>query len=275
MALCTIAGTMSVFHSYYAPLWMAPSFIMLFCSVFHNKKIYRYLLIYSCILVVVSGLFIITEGTLDVSYVIEQCVVAEALTIICSLVAREVSVYQLNVLEITKKSLRNEEKYRNILEYDTLTGVHSRAFMDKVIREVFGVKGGTDQVGFAIIDLDNFKNVNDTYGHDNGDIVLKVLGDLLNKQASDTVIVGRFGGEEFIIVFKDGSLKEYNEQIDVVQSMLNGYSFDFMEERVSFSAGLISCKSSMKYEEVFKLADEALYVSENTGKKKTTVKEII
>ena len=276
MALCTVAGIMSIFHSYYAPLWVAPSVALVFCSVFHNKRIYKWMLLYSMIIVALSCVYICTEDTtLSVSYIIEQCVVAEALTIVCGLVTRQVSTYQKEVLELTKKSMQNEEEYKNKLDYDTLTGVHSRVYMDKIIHKLFGVENGQDIVAFAIIDLDDFKKVNDTYGHDNGNIVLKVLGSLLNDYATKTEYVGRFGGEEFIIVFKDTSKEQCFFKLEKIRRDLNLYVFDFMDEKISFSAGLVCCKSGTNYKKVFKLADEALYISKKTGKNKITINDKI
>lgn len=274
MSLCTLAGSMSVFHSCYPPLWVAPSITLLFCSVFHNKKIYKWMLIYSCILVVISCIYICTEGTLTVSYFVEQCIVAEAITIISGLVAREVSLHQLTVLDITTKSMQNEEAYRTRLEYDSLTKVHSREYMSEVAYKVFGTQDEKNYVGIAILDLDNFKNVNDKFGHDNGDKVLQELGSLLNENTTDNEAVGRFGGEEFVVIFKHYIPNESFNILDNIRKKLYRHKFDFMNENISFSAGLIKCKSTKLYEDAFKVADEALYISKETGKNKITFKEI-
>ena len=76
-----------------------------------NKKIQNYVLIYSCIFVAVSCVYISTEGTLEVSYFVEQCIVTEVITILCGFVAKAVVAHQENMLDIVTISIKNEEEY--------------------------------------------------------------------------------------------------------------------------------------------------------------------
>ena len=146
--------------------------------------------------------------------------------------------------------------------------------MNEIARDTFGKKDGKKHVGIAILDLDNFKKVNDSYGHDNGDKVLQVLGSLLNEHASENEEVGRFGGEEFIVIFKEGNPDKYIDFIENVRKKMVDYTFDFMEEKISFSSGLVKCTSNVLYDDAFKMADNALYVSKETGKNKVTIREM-
>lgn len=273
IALCTIAGSVSIFHSCYPPIWVAPGITLLFCSVFHNKKIQKYVLIYSCIFVAVSCVYISTEGTLEVSYFVEQCIVTEVITILCGFVAKAVVAHQENMLDIVTTSIKNEEKYRKRLEIDALTKVHSRVYMDELAYRLFNGNNKDENIGIAILDLDDFKKVNDVYGHDNGDKVLRTLGAILNENTTENQEVGRFGGEEFIIIFKNNLLTANYELIDKIRKKLNEHTFDFMEEHISFSAGIIQCEPNMKYEEVFKLADKTLYKAKESGKNKVVIYE--
>ncbi len=273
IALCTIAGSLSIFHSCYPPIWVGPGITLLFCSVFHNKKIQKHMLIYSCVFVVISCIYIGTEGTLKPSYLFEQCMVTEIITILCGFVAKEVVSHQENMLSIVTSSLKNEEEYRNRLEIDSLTKVHSRVYMDELINRLFNENKKDENIGIAILDLDNFKKINDVYGHDNGDIVLQTLGKILNENITENEEVGRFGGEEFIIIFKNNLLTSNYELIDKIRKKLNEYTFDFMEEHISFSAGIIQCEPNMTYEEAFKLVDKTLYKAKENGKNRVIIYE--
>ena len=79
------------------------------------------------------------------------------------------------------------------------------------------------------------------YGHDNGDKVLRALGGLLNEYASEDFIVGRFGGEEFVAIFKGKDKEKYESILDDMRVKFSEYAFDFMDTRLSFSSGLVIC----------------------------------
>jgi diguanylate cyclase (GGDEF)-like protein len=182
--------------------------------------------------------------------------------------------YQQKILNLIVESHKNEEKYRLKLEYDELTKVHSRAYINEIVNDLFGNKESDKSIALAILDLDNFKSINDKYGHDKGDIVLRCLGNILNEEASDNTIVGRFGGEEFVIILKDNDKNKYTNIVEKIREDFSKFSYDFMERNVTFSCGLVLCPSCTEYEFAFKEADKALYESKNTGKNKITVKEI-
>ncbi len=274
IACCTLCGSMAIFHSSYTPLWVVPAMILLVSSVFHDEKIQRIILIYSCILVILAMLYVSSERPNQKNIYIEMCVAVEALNILLYLVANTVQKYQNRVQDLLRETTRNETKYRMRLERDVLTKVHSRVYIQEVVNKVFEIKDGKDQIGLAVLDLDNFKRINDTYGHDNGDIVLERLGGLLNQYASDDVVVGRFGGEEFVIIFKGENKENYYNVVEEIRQKFSEFAFEFMKENMTFSTGLVTCKSCIKYKTAFNMADEALYESKNNGKNRVTVREI-
>lgn len=274
MALCTIGGSMGIFHSYYTPLWCVPCMALLLCNVFHNKKIHKVLLIYSCALVIIATTYISLERPSQASFYIQHCIVVLGITILSNLVANEVQNYQQKVEDLIRTSTANEETYRKRLERDLLTGVHSREYMQEIVAQTFGIEGSVNPVGIAILDLDDFKGINDKYGHDNGDKVLRTLGKLLNECETDEVSIGRFGGEEFVVIFSGGLQNDYSKKIDELRVRFSECTFDFMDEKVTLSAGVVKCTSQVSYEKAFNLADKALYNSKSAGKNRVTVENI-
>lgn len=271
LGLCTLGGSMGIFHSYYTPLWCIPCMTLLFCTVFHSKKIHRVMLIYNCLLVFIATLYICLSRPDQTAFYVQHCVVVLGIIFLSNLVANEVEKYQTKVNELTRMAIDNEEKYRKRLETDLLTGVHSREYMQEIFNNTFGIVGNNSPVGIAMLDLDNFKNINDKYGHDNGDKVLKKLGQLLNEFSSDFFHVGRFGGEEFVVVFHGEPQSEYAEIMNSIRQSFSETKFDFMEENITFSAGILTCNSTISYETAFHLADQALYKSKSEGKNCITV----
>lgn len=274
IGLCTLGGSMAIFHSYYTPLWCAPCMALLFCTVFHNEKIHRVMLTYSCILVIIATIYICLSRPSQISFYVQHCVVVLGITFLSNLIAKELHKHQLQIVTLTRLSVENEERYRKRLERDLLTGVHSREYMQEIFNDTFGHKEKRTPVGIAVLDLDDFKQINDRYGHDNGDKVLKKLGELLNESASEQVHIGRFGGEEFVIVFQGEPQSEYTDKLEKIQKRLSECTFDFMKEHVTFSAGLVMCTSELSYEEAFHLADQALYVSKGNEKNRITVERV-
>ena len=90
---------------------------------------------------------------------------------------------------------------------------------------------------------------------------------------SDDIIVGRFGGEEFVVIFR-GNAKDYYNTLEEIRCKFADFSFEFMKENMTFSTGLVCCKSSVAYKTAFNAADEALYESKNNGKNKVTIRKI-
>jgi diguanylate cyclase (GGDEF)-like protein len=232
------------------------------------------MLIYSCILVIIATINNIFSYAGKESYYIQHCVVVLGITFLSNLIANELYKYQQRIELLTKTSSENEEMYRKRLERDLLTGVHSREYMQEIFHKHFGIKYSKEPVGVAILDLDNFKRINDKYGHDNGDIVLRTLGTLLNEYASPTLQVGRFGGEEFVIIFLDTNQKDYYTKLEELRVRFSNQDFDFMDEHVTFSAGLVICTSNVAYDKAFQHADQALYESKGNGKNQITVVDL-
>ena len=274
LGLCSLGGSMAIFHSYYTPLWCVPCLALFFCCVFHSKRIHRTMLIYSCILVIIATINNIFSYSGKEAYYIQHCVVVLGITFLSNFIANELYKYQQRVEKLTTVSAENEEKYRKRLERDLLTGVHSREYMQEIFSKHFGIKYGNNPVGVAILDLDDFKRINDKYGHDNGDIVLRTLGTLLNEYSSSQTIAGRFGGEEFIMIFLGEAQGDYETTLEELRIRFSEYTFDFMDEHVTFSAGLVECTSNVAYDKAFQLADQALYESKGNGKNQITVVDL-
>ncbi len=274
VALCTIGGSMGIFHSYYTPLWCAPCMALLLCSVFHSRKINGVLLVYSCVLVVLATIYGAFEIPSRTSIYVQNCVVVLGITFLSNIVAIAVQNYQKDVEILLRTTAENEKDYRRRLERDLLTEVHSREYMQEFAAKTFEVSGANNVIGMAVLDLDDFKHINDEYGHDNGDKVLHALGELLQKYSNEYMEAGRFGGEEFVIIFQGEAGQCYEEKLEEIRKEFSGLSFDFMKEKVSFSAGLVECNSAISYEKAFTLADQALYTSKIRGKNRVTVKRI-
>ena len=146
-------------------------------------------------------------------------------------------------------------------DIDELTEIKNKAALTREINE-FLLDKTKDNGIFMVLDIDHFKSINDTYGHDVGDIVIKQVGKYLKNTFINDEIVGRFGGDEFIIFIKNNDNLDY--ACDTADSVVNGIT-NFVElpnkdEKLGVSIGISIYHGEEKnYSEIFKKADVALY----------------
>lgn len=168
-----------------------------------------------------------------------------------------------------KSSLENA---RRAAEHDHLTGLPNRRAFEGVLREeVKLAQDNGETLSVAFCDIDHFKHVNDTHGHETGDRVLKFVAGLLAKVSNDHCHVARHGGEEFVMLFRGKTAAEACEAVDAVRedlstrSLVNRTNGERME-RVSFSAGVANVLAYEDPRSALKAADRALYLAKEHGR---------
>ena len=164
------------------------------------------------------------------------------------------------------------ERYRalrTLVMRDGLTGLFNHSAIKENLISKLSVAGrDSSSISVAMIDLDNFKHVNDTYGHQVGDQVLKTLSHILKKRLRKSDVVGRYGGEEFIAIFPNTDERTACLVLDQVReafSQILHYS-SLGEFTVGFSAGVADMDNSNNSDELIAIADAALYHAKRTGK---------
>ena len=146
-------------------------------------------------------------------------------------------------------------------DLDDLTGLQNKGAITRQINEYLNDKSKNKGIMF-LLDIDGFKKINDTFGHDVGDVVLNKLGVFLKNKFINGEIVGRFGGDEFIIFIKDDNDKELASRAatEIVDGAANSVSYPYQQEPLQVSMGIAIYRGSEKnYSEIFKKADIALY----------------
>lgn len=155
-------------------------------------------------------------------------------------------------------------KYQNAIELsltDELTGLPNRRHLNIILREL-----ESNQATIGIVDLDDFKEINDTYGHEVGDKVLKNAGFLLRKMASKEIFISRTGGEEFAILIREG--EDEKSIIQKVKQSLSSSSFNGILTTVSI--GVAFKRSNQTSSCALAAADLALYEAKRNGKNRIT-----
>ncbi|MEF9998767.1 MAG: EAL domain-containing protein [Lachnospiraceae bacterium] len=165
---------------------------------------------------------------------------------------------------------RRQLKLQQMAECDPLTGLYNKEITRKLINEHLKDLYDSNHSALFMIDIDNFKEINDHFGHLYGDIVLCELADKLRSILSTDNIIGRIGGDEYIVYIKNSPsfliIKEYAQSIvkafDITYKNLQGDEY-----AISSSVGIaLFPKDGRTFEELYRYADEALYKAKNEGK---------
>ncbi|MEA1967517.1 MAG: diguanylate cyclase [Thermodesulfobacteriota bacterium] len=178
------------------------------------------------------------------------------------------------------KKLQHELIQKNrILESlayrDKLTGLMNRRFFDETLKtELSRCEDNGVPLSFMMIDLDNFKQVNDKFGHDIGDTVLREIAAILKNCAEDKGIACRYGGEEFCIIFPELDLKDAIETGEQIRYLC---SVEYISEHKicqTISGGIVSYPEISSKESIVIDADNFLYRAKQSGKNRIVSKEI-
>ena len=171
------------------------------------------------------------------------------------------------LMAFTKSALALEARITNESRIDRLTQIPNRNDLYIYLYSI----NDKENYSLAIFDIDDFKKVNDTYGHIYGDFILKELARLAQENSNNS-FVARYGGEEFVVIIKtDGNDDVAFELIENIRSKIVEHIFDFDTHQISItiSSGIQRYKNNITNDQWIGLADNKLYKCKSTGKNKT------
>ena len=163
--------------------------------------------------------------------------------------------------------MEEKQQMKKKAQTDPLTDIYNRDGFGERFAELYAGEKTVCQTTFAVLDVDNFKQVNDTLGHSGGDEVLKLLADNLKKICAPKSIVARYGGDEFIFLLWETDRQEAEEITNrLVESMDRTIERQGKEQKISISLGAVYTEQRLPYDELFAKADETLYHMKKKGK---------
>lgn len=168
---------------------------------------------------------------------------------------------------------RERKRLKNLSLYDPLTGIFNRKALEVHLSRLHKKQMEFHIPYFSIllIDIDKFKAVNDNFGHDVGDIVLKSFAETTQKLMRSNDVFGRFGGEEFLVLLPDSSKKEASQMAERIRSKISSYPIPLPDDAksipitVSIGVGTFPNDAS-NIDELLKIADEAMYTAKKNGR---------
>lgn len=183
------------------------------------------------------------------------------------------TVEEINLIEslssqaaIALKNSQLFEEIKSLSLFDPLTGLANRRMMDIQLNDIL-VKAKRYENGFFILmlDIDHFKEYNDTFGHDAGDKVLKEIGVIFKKSVRKSDLVARYGGEEFLIAISDTQKESAVTLAERIRKKIEN------ETNVTISIGISYFRKELKIEKIIREADKALYKAKEQGRNRLVI----
>ncbi len=186
---------------------------------------------------------------------------------------KDMEIYLIILSDITEFQLQKFE-YKKIASTDNLTQLSNR-FQFNILfeQEIKNTQRNDSSLSLIFIDLDHFKNINDTYGHDIGDLVLKEFATVLQDNVRNSDILARWGGEEFILLLPNTPLDKAIEVAEGIRKKIEDYDFND-NGKLTCSLGISTFHQEDNEKTLVKRADEALYKAKSNGRNRVEVIDI-
>lgn len=174
--------------------------------------------------------------------------------------------YIARQLEMTIKNALLVNELLNSLRIDSLTGIYNRRYFEEIVEEkIKSSEISKEKLALVMIDMDNFKAINDNFGHKVGDEVLKFFARTLLDNIGNNNIVARFAGDEFVILLHDMNRDEIETLVNKIRNEVGKYYND--EIKIEFSTGICMFKDGMNMDKLLIHADKCMYQEKKKKKR--------
>lgn len=264
---------MSYIHQLFAVTMCFACTVIIISGVFGSTVMARRITWLNIALLLLTQLLPDYDGVPKDVYTYLNLAVTVAFFALTNLFTRIIIIYQRESNSIIRAAQTRVGDLEKKLKRDRMTGLYNHAaFMEFLSFEYMQCAQERKALSLAILDIDDFKKVNDCYGHENGDQVLMTLASVLLAACRDYGYVCRYGGEEFAILFPGYSYKEALVFMEQARLDFAGRQYGFLpfNQKITFSCGIWEDSLGVSsYQELFELADQQLYQAKRTGKNRT------
>lgn len=268
--VCTVYGlnmmllNATCVHCYFTAVFCSLPIPFLITCVYGNKRLIKKCMALTvCSLIISMVVSAFTEQKNNPILFLNFIVMFMVLIVIYILGNAIINYSHENEMAIRHQMIK-QQSLENKLRCDPMTGLYNHSEFYKRLNEIINDK---TPFSLAIIDVDDFKRINDKYGHDCGDKVLIRLAEIIKSYCSQTDIACRYGGEEFAIILPCRTKKEALHVLQSISAAFIYSKFDFTSKIITFSGGICTHNGETALA-TFKLADAAMYKAKQQGKNK-------
>lgn len=255
----------AVIHREYIATSCAFIFPLLLSSMFNDKKLLNFSFGGSVFILVAVGFTFWVCDEMTLHNAISLLVLFGFLLVsyFCGVIS--INFSEQNYTTIESQAKQNSKLQQDVLR-DQMTGLYNHnAFVAQLDKQI---KAYRREAPFCLmmVDVDNFKSVNDTYGHDCGDMVLIRLAKTIQKHCGQEHGAYRYGGEEFAVLFFGKNATQAKKIAENILEEFRNHTFPFTDRPITFSAGLAEYTPGLTGEGFFEQADKTLYQAKRSGK---------
>lgn len=264
-----VCSTIAIFHNYFTFMFVWLIVPLFICSIFANKTILNKIFILCILSYIASSITMwFDPSQQDLLYKIVSIVCAGLMLIICHWFSRIVISSQIEQVNVIFFNFQHLERLIEDMKVEPLTKLSNRTALSECIDFLIKKFNSENTSPFmVIIDIDHFKNINDTFGHSSGDDVLIKLADLLSSKMKGIKRTFRFGGEEFVLLFDSITKGEVLSFVEDIRMSFENMEFDFAKNmHFTISAGISPLKKDWNSAHWIESADSALYKAKNGGR---------
>ncbi len=271
-----ILAVISIFHAHYSVVLILPSLTMLPVSTTADKKLLRGILVAS-IITYIPGYFVFAFLYNEHTFFYKFTMIAiDALVIFLSYkISRELLRSQTAQISFISHNYKKQVELAEELQLEPLTRLFNRRALAETVDRLMLSDKKNENLAIAFLDLDDFKYINDNFGHAAGDAVLISLSGIIVETLETNRNAFRYGGDEFMLLFRDKNLSEIEEIVKKIMNKFQTMNFDYLPQNFhcSMSVGIATYKENWTSKDWFNAADKATYKAKQNGKNRYEIAE--
>ncbi len=274
-----ILSIISILHAYLVSVLVMPALTMILAAVIADKKMLKLLFYSSLFVYAVSGAVIfIFYREHNFEFRVISVAVNLVMIVMLYRLSKELLRAQASQVYYMNHNYKKQRALSEELQLEPLTQLYNRRALADTVEKLMKVaESGKDTLALAFLDLDNFKRVNDSLGHAAGDAVLISLAEIIVKTLGTNRNAFRYGGDEFVIIFRNKEISEIVSTVEKIMKEFNACGFDYLPVDqgfvMSMSVGISVYKNEWNSKQWFKSADNAAYMAKQNGKNRYEIAE--
>ena len=254
-------------HYVYGPLLMLPVISIFVSVIFANRKLTGGITIASLVSLGLASILSANELRKGDPQLLSDTGLAALVILVSQIGASFMISYVNEQFESIASSNKREKMLIEEMHIDPLMGIYNRMALGEKVKECIDKQFTDNNCQLLLLDLDNFKSINDTYGHLCGDDVLMQLSDYIRHFTNHDVNAYRYGGEEIILIMQNCTLDAAYSLAEELRLAFSAIEFDFGEKKkVTFSGGIATLQTGQSADNWIQTADKALYQAKQLGK---------
>lgn len=263
-----ILATVAIIHRDIQFLIILPCLAVLFSTIHADRLLFivisvcnAFVIVFSLVLLIVGGSFTVNFA---VAYSITVAVVIACTFFISNMMLKNAGEYR----NLVRNAYSDQEELIDELHIEPMTGLSNRTSLNEMILAyIQKYHNGECVPHLVLMDIDHFKTINDTYGHNSGDIVIKNLASIIRKNMKGVSHAFRFGGDEMVLIFGKESLDEIKQIIENIRTEFKSTKYNFHpDHQITISVGCAPFYKGLNQKTWFELADAVMYKSKEGGR---------